>query len=363
MEMSGSVAASDPVASATDVDATETAAKVQRIRQPTMADVASLAGVSPQTVSRVMRGHPNVSDVTRLQVEAAIEKTGYRRTGLARALVTGRSMTIGVLTHESDQYAGASMMLGIQRSARANGYFVSAAGTTSVSPAALSEAIEHLRNQGIDGLVVALPVWDEESLEHATAGLPTVVIDALASEVGEIIAMDQLAAGTIAVEHLLGLGHETVWHVAGPASWKDAAGRTTGWERTLREAGRTPPPVLHGDWTPESGYRNGQILARMDDVTAVFASSDEMAFGIMRALIEHGRRIPGDVSVVGMDDIALAPFAAPPLTTIRQPFEQMGRVAVDHVVRLIEETEAEGDAITITPELVIRQSTAAPGRR
>jgi DNA-binding LacI/PurR family transcriptional regulator len=336
--------------------------RARRIRQPTMADVAALAGVSPQTVSRVMRGHPNVSEVTRLQVEAAIEKTGYRRTGLARALVTGRSMTIGVLTHESDHYAAASMMLGIQRSARAHGYFVSAAGTTSVSPAALTEAIEHLRNQGIDGLVVALPVWDEDSLERATESLPTVVIDALASTFGEIIAIDQMAAGALATEHLLGLGHETVWHVAGPATWKDAAGRTTGWERTLTEAGRVVPPVLHGDWTPESGYRNGQILARMDDVTAVFASSDEMAFGIMRALLEHGLRIPEDVSIVGMDDIALAAYAWPPLTTIRQPFEQMGSVAVDQVVRLIEEIEPQAETITIAPELIVRQSTAAPGR-
>jgi len=332
-----------------------------RAKQPTMADVAALAGVSPQTVSRVMRGHPNVSEVTRLQVEAAVERTGYRRTGLARALVTGRSMTIGVLTHESNAYSGASMMLGIQRSAREHGYFISAAGTTSVSPAALNEAIDHLRNQGIDGLVVALPIWDEDALERATRGLPTVVIDSMAPTVGEVIAVDQVAAGALATEHLLGLGHETVWHLAGPESWKDASGRSAGWEKTLREAGATPPPVLHGDWSPESGYRNGQILARMDDATAVFVSSDEMAFGVMHALLEHGLRIPEDVSVVGMDDIAVARYAAPPLTTIRQPFELMGSEAVEHLIRLMEGTASEEDSLlTVAPELIVRQSTGAP---
>ncbi len=330
----------------------------KRLRAPTMADVASVAGVSPQTVSRVLRGHPNVSDVTRLQVEEAVERTGYRRTGLARALVTGRSMTLGILTHESDQYAPAAIMLGVNRAARERGYFVSAAGTTSVSPAAITDGVEHLRDQGVDGLIVAVPIWDELALGRVTNGLPTAVIDGSSSAEDDVVALDQEQSGRLATQHLLDLGHETVWHLAGPASWRDASGRTTGWESALREAGRSVPPILHGDWTAESGYRNGLIVARMPDATAVFTSSDEMAFGLLRALAEQGRRVPEDVSVVSMDDIPLAQFAHPPLTTIRQPFEQMGRIAVEHVLAAIDDPSVERTRVTVAPELVIRSSTA-----
>lgn len=331
----------------------------KRLRAPTMADVASVAGVSPQTVSRVLRSHPNVSEVTRLQVEEAVERTGYRRTGFARALVTGRSMTLGVLTHESDHYAAAAIMLGVNRAAREHGYFVSAAGTTSVSPAAITDGIEHLRNQGVDGLIVAVPIWDELGLGRVTDGLPTAVVDGTSSAEDDVVALDQERSGRIATQHLLELGHETVWHIAGPASWKDASGRTTGWEAALTEAGRSVPPVLHGDWTAESGYRNGLILARMPDATAVFVSSDEMAFGVLRALTEVGRGVPEDVSVVSMDDIPLARFAHPPLTTVRQPFEDMGRIAVEHVLAAIDDPDVERTRVTIPPELIIRGSTAA----
>lgn len=322
-----------------------------------MADVAAIAGVSPQTVSRVLRGLSNVTEITRLQVEAAVEQTGYRRTGLARALVTGRSMTIGFLAHETDFYARSSMMLGVQQATRQYGYFVSAAGTSSISPASVTEAIERLRDQGVDGFVIAVPIWDEVSLRRATGGLPTAVIDGAGSSADDIVVVDQERAGRIATDHLLELGHDTVWHVSGPASWKDASGRTIGWASALRDAGRSEPPVLFGDWSPESGYRNGLLLARMPEVSAVFVSSDEMAFGVIRALTEMGRRVPEDVSVVGMDDIALARYSTPPLTTVRQPFADMGRIAVEHVVALIDDPEAARETLTIQPELQVRGSS------
>lgn len=329
----------------------------RRKKLPTMADVARIAGVSPQTVSRALRGLDNVSDLARLRVEAAVEETGYRRTGFARALVTGRSMTIGVLTHETDYYARSTMMLGIQRATRDSGYVVSAAGTTSLSAAAITEAIERLRDQGVDGLVIAVPIWDEVSLLKVTAGLPTVVIDGLSSSADEIVRVDQEQAGRLATEHLLDLGHQTVWHVSGPETWKDAAGRTAGWSAALRERGLAEPPILYGDWSPESGYRNGLLLGRMPDATAVFVSSDEMAFGVMCAFAELGRRVPDEVSVVGMDDIALARYACPPLTTIRQPFSEMGRIAVQEVLSLIEDPTPHHQTVLLTPELITRSST------
>ncbi|MCK2023684.1 MULTISPECIES: LacI family DNA-binding transcriptional regulator [Microbacterium] len=333
-----------------------------RVRPPTMADVAALAGVSPQTVSRVLRDHPNVSEVTRLQVENAVESTGYRRTGLARALVTGRSMTIGVLTHESDQYAASSIMLGIHRAARARGYFVSSAGTTSVSAAAIAGGIGRLRDQGVDALVIAVPIWDEPALAKAVHGIPTAVIDADTSAADVVVDLDQEAAGRLATQHLIDLGHETVWHIAGPANWKDASGRTQGWAAALAEAGKTAPPVLNGDWTPASGYQLGLVLGRVADATAVFVSSDEMAIGVIHALRELGRDVPGDISVVAMDDIPVAQYLSPPLTTVRQPFERMGELAVERVIAELDGDADEQRNAHIAPELIVRGSTAPPAR-
>ncbi len=331
-----------------------------RLRAPTMSDVARLAGVSAQTVSRVLSGHPNVSDLTRAQVTDAVERTGYRRTSLARALATGRSMTIGVVTYETDFYSRSAIMLGIQRATRGRGYSVSAAGTTSLATAAVGQAIERLRTQGVDGMVIALPIRDEPSLRELTEGVPTAVIDGLGSSADEIVAIDQVQAGRIATEHLLALGHTTVWHLGGPATWNDAAGRTTGWQQALEDAGRAVPPVLYGDWSAESGYRNGLVLGRLPDVTAVFVGSDEMAFGLIRALVDLGRRVPEDISVVAMDDIALARYCSPPLTTVRQPFQDMGRLAVEHVLALIDDPGAVRESVVVAPELVVRSSTAPP---
>lgn len=331
-----------------------------RVRAPTMADVARVAGVSAQTVSRVLSGHPNVSDLTRAQVQAAVDETGYRRTGLARALVTGRSMTIGVVTYDTDFYSRSAIMLGVQRASRDRGYAVSASGTMSLSAASVGQAIERLRRQSVDGMVIAIPIRDEPSLRVLTHGIPTAVIDGLGSAADEIVAIDQVQAGRIATEHLMQLGHATVWHVAGPASWNDAAGRTTGWAEALHAAGRQVPPVLYGDWSPESGYRNGLVLGRLPDVTAVFVGSDEMAFGVIRALEDLGRHVPQDVSIVAMDDIALAQYCSPPLTTVRQPFQEMGRLAVERVVALLDDPHALRESLVVAPALVVRQSTAAP---
>lgn len=327
-------------------------------RASSMSDVARVAGVSAQTVSRVLSDHPNVGAATRAKVRAAVEQTGYRRNRIARALVTGRSRTIGVVTHETDFYSASAILLGIQTAARASGYFVSTATTSSLSPDAIGVAVERLLDQGVDGLVMAVPVREDASLGVLTHDLPTVVVDGMRSSATEVVAIDQVEAGRAATEHLLGLGHETVWHVAGPETWNDAIGRTSGWRAALEDAGRDVPPVLYGDWTPESGYRNGTIVGRMPEVTALFVASDEMAFGAIRALVELGRRVPDDVSVVGMDDIALAAYAAPPLTTVRQPFRDMGRRAVEHVLALVADPETVHEPEVVHPQLVVRGSTA-----
>lgn len=329
-------------------------------RGPAMRDVAAAAGVSAQTVSRVLSDHPNVQEATRRRVMEAVEELGYRRNNTARALVTGQSKTIGVLTLATNYYSRSSLALGVELAAREAGYTVNSV-TSSLSVQALTDAVSRLVLQGVDGIIIAAPLQEAASkVRQLTARIPTVNTDG-SSGVGDgLVGVDQDVAAVLATKHLLDLGHKTVWHVAGPGDWSDAAIRMESWRRTLAEAGCEVPPELRGDWSPESGYRNGLILGRMPEVTAILVASDEMAFGVIRALSELGRRIPEDVSVVGIDDIDLAAYSNPPLTTIRQSFEDTGRRAVLHLLAQIADPDMENLPELVEPTLVVRGSTAPP---
>lgn len=335
----------------------------QFTRGPAMRDVAAAARVSAQTVSRVLNEHPNVHDSTRRRVLAAIEDLGYRRNNTARALVTGRSKTIGALTLATNNYSRSSLALGVELGAREAGYTVTSA-TSSFNVQALTDAVSRLVHQGVDGIIISAPLHEAAAqISKITSRIPTVNTDGSSNMGQNKVGVDQDTAAVLATKHLLELGHETVWHIAGPREWSDAASRLNSWRRTLREAGVTAPPELYGDWSPESGYRNGLILGRMPEVTAILVASDEMAFGVVRALTELGRRVPEDVSVVGIDDIDLAAFSNPPLTTIRQSFEETGRRAVQHLVAQIKHPEMASTPELVAPSLVIRSSTAAPPAR
>lgn len=332
----------------------------QFTRGPAMRDVASAAGVSAQTVSRVLNEHPNVQESTRRRVLAAVEDLGYRRNNTARALVTGQSKTIGVLTLATNNYSRSSLALGVELGAREAGYTVNSV-TSSLSAQALTDAVSRLVHQGVDGIIIAAPLQEAaEQVGKITSRIPTVNTDGSSSMGDRMVGVDQDLAAVLATKHLLDLGHKTVWHVAGPVEWSDAASRLGSWRRTLQEAGCEVPPELHGDWSPESGYRNGLILGRMPEVTAILVASDEMAFGVIRALTELGRRIPEDVSVVGIDDIDLAAFSNPPLTTIRQSFEDTGRRAVQRLVAQIANPALDNTPDLVAPTLIVRGSTAPP---
>ncbi|MQY07879.1 LacI family DNA-binding transcriptional regulator [Actinomadura macrotermitis] len=332
-------------------------------RPPGMADVARVAGVSPQTVSRTLAGHPNVLEETRAKVLAAVEQLGYRKNNAARVLSSGRSRTIGVVTLQTGFFSRAAVMYGIESAAREAGYSVSNATTASLDTSAIEDALSRLVEQGVEGVVLAVPlIHVSRRIEQLTRSMPTVAIDGSRTSATEVVAVDQAQAARLATRHLLELGHETVWHVAGPGQWLDAASRVQGWRDTLEEAGRAVPPELEGDWTPASGYRSGLILRQIPDVTAVFVASDEMAFGVIRALHEAGRRVPDDISVVGVDDIALAEYCSPSLTTVAQPFPEIGAMAVSHLMRHLADRDAVPEPTSVEPALIVRASTA-PVRR
>lgn len=190
--------------------------------------------------------------------------------------------------------------------------------------------------------------------------MPLVVVEGQPSGDVAVVCVDQVAVGRIATQHLLEAGHETVWHVAGRPDFFDAEGRITGWRDALREAGAEVPPPLTGDWSPWAGYEAGQVLARMAGVTAVFAASDQMALGLLRALWEQDKRVPDDLSLVGVDDIPEAAYFSPPLTTGRQDLAEVGRRSLASALAQIESGKTAHERAVICPELVVRDGVARP---
>ncbi|MBB4690924.1 LacI family DNA-binding transcriptional regulator [Paractinoplanes abujensis] len=334
---------------------------VKRGRPPGMMDVARLAGVSHQTVSRVLNEHPNVSEQTRLKVQAAIAELGYRPDRAARALVTGTSKVIGVVAQNSSLYGPASMLTAFEEAAQATGFAVNVGSVRNLDERSIADAVERHLDQRVAGLVVIAPVAGAGPALAALPGdVPLVTIDGDPERSSTLVTVDQVAGARAATEHLLGQGHRSVWHISGPADWFDAAGRIQGWEAALRDAGREIPPLLTGDWSAASGYRNGQLLARLPEATAVFAANDHIALGLLRALNEHGRRVPADVSIVGFDDVPEAGFYNPPLTTIKPDFDAVAQASLELLLAQIASGTTDAVRRVIKPALVVRESVAPP---
>jgi DNA-binding LacI/PurR family transcriptional regulator len=328
-------------------------------RLPRLNDVAALAGVSHQTVSRVVNNHPNVSKATRERVEAAISELGYRRNTAARSLVTRRSQTIGVVGSELSQYGPANTILGVEQAARDAGYFVSIAALKTVNRDSISDALRHFQDQSVDGVVVVVPHSETLSaLDEMALDVPVVTVGSLGNDKISGAMVDQKRGAELAVRHLIEQGHTRIGHISGPLDWIDGAARAEGWSQTLRAAGLEDDLLVHGDWSAGSGYKIGLEWAAARSATAIFVGNDQMALGLLRAFSEAGISIPGDVSVVGFDDTPEAAYFVPPLTTVRQDFEELGRRCVDAMVGEIEQGAAVS-GIVVTPELVVRGSTAA----
>ncbi|MBP2335372.1 DNA-binding LacI/PurR family transcriptional regulator [Saccharothrix coeruleofusca] len=330
-------------------------------RDPAMTDVARLAGVSHQTVSRVLNGHPNVREQTRLRVRAAIAELGYRPNRAARALVTGRSQLIGVVAQNSTLYGPAWLLAAVEQAAAEAGFAVSVGLVKALDRASMADAVERHRDQRVAGIVAIAPTASaNEALAEVSAGVPLVTIDGDPARPTPLVTVDQEAGAHSATRHLLEAGHSTVWHVSGPPDWFDSAGRVRGWRRALEEAGAEVPPVVSADWSAASGYRAGQMLARMPEVTAVFAANDHLALGILRAMSERGRRVPQDVSVVGFDDVPEAAFFIPPLTTVRPDFDAVARETLGLLLAQVSDGEVGVAHRTVAPTLVPRASVAPP---
>jgi DNA-binding LacI/PurR family transcriptional regulator len=325
-----------------------------------MADVAVIAGVSHMTVSRVLNDPGSVKPSTRDRVLAAMQSLGYRPNSVARALATGRTRRIGVLALATALYGPTSTLLSVETAARVAGYHLDIVRLRSVTRRSIAEEADGLQARGVDGIIGITPhTWAASALQSAVPGLPLVAVEGAAGGL-PTVAVDQEKGATLATEHLLALGHATVWHVAGPRDWLEAKARTRAWRETLQRAGRPVPPLLPGGWGVRSGHAAGRRLAAERDVTAVFVANDQMALGVLRALREAGVQVPGQVSVVGFDDVPEAAYFSPPLTTVRQDFDQVGLLALKLLLEQMADSSEREHHVVIEPRLVVRQSAAPP---
>ena len=320
-------------------------------------DVARLAGVSHQTVSRVINDLPNVRPATRARVEQAIAQLRYSPSPAARALVTRRTRTIGLVTPGVADYGPTSIATHFNFAARAARYSVDTVSALDPDPAAIRGVIEGLLRQRVDAIVlIVVDVGVLEVVRGLELGIPLVAATASARRSPLIVSIDQYRGARSAVRHLAELGHTRILHLAGPANAPDALERLRGWRDELAAHRLEAVEPRHGDWSAASGYRLGQELdVRPGD--AVFVGNDHMSIGVLSALRERGLRVPEDISVVGFDDVPEAGYLYPALTTVRQDFATLGELIMQKVLLAVEEPGSVTEDTPLPTHLVVRQST------
>ncbi|WP_431247922.1 LacI family DNA-binding transcriptional regulator [Leifsonia xyli] len=326
-------------------------------RAPGVREVAAEAGVSRQTVSRVLNDHPSIRPETRERVLAAMEHLSFRPNRAARMLTTARSTTIGVLVASpSSLFGPASSIDAIEKAARDAGYFVTVAHAASLDAPAVEAALEQLSAQAVEGIVVVAPQQRiQDAMDAVALRVPSITLHGAGTAGDHGVFVDQIEGARLATRHLLDRGHVRIAHLSGPADWSEARARREGFLQAMEAAGAEPVVSRDGDWTAASGAAIGAELLADPAITAVFSSNDQMALGAMFAAGRAGRSIPRDLAVVGFDDIPEAAYLTPPLTTVRQDFAELGRRCIARLVAEIEGTDVGFDA-PVAPLLVVRES-------
>lgn len=332
---------------------------MSRARPPSLKDVARAAGVSYQTVSRVINDGPRVSIATRDRVSAVIAELGYRRNDAARALVTSRSRIIGVIADASPRFGPVSTLAAVESAARDAGYTALVVTMSNPGPDVVATTFREFTEHGVEGIVVIAPrVPMAHVAQEVVADIPVVMLaPGEASQSGiTVFFEDQGLGARLAVRHLVHLGHREVAHLAGSQEWLDGQVRLHGWRAELDAHGISAGAVRYGDWSGESAYRIGQQMIAEGLPSSIFIASDLMALAFLRALHEAGASVPRDISVVGFDDNEFAPQVHPPLTTVRQSFGTVGARCMEILLSLIEGRDV--DATPVRPQLIVRRSTA-----
>ena len=329
-------------------------------KQPNIYDVARLAKVSHQTVSRVLNNNPSIRPETKTRVLKAMESLGYRPSLAARALASSRSKMLGILSSDTDFTGPAAMVHHMEAAARAQGYFVVTVGIDANDEDSVQSGIDHLMKLGIEGLALVTPqLRAVEIARAAVSGIPVVTLDSMYRMDELAVSVDNFAGGAAATQHLIDLGHRNIVHISGPQGWFESTTRAAGYTATMLNANLTPQ-VIDGDWQIDTGYRIGKKLdIDSKGVTALFIANDRMSFGFMHAMRERGIEVPKRLSIVGFDDLEEATYSSPPLTTLRQDFKALGNRAMNLLLSEISGTSTK-KLDRLIPELIKRGSTAAP---
>jgi LacI family transcriptional regulator len=334
----------------------------------TIRDVASAAGVSRQTVSRVLNSKPDVAPETRQRVLEIIEQLGYRPSSIARSLTQGRSFTLGVVSYGVQYFGPSHTLAGIERQANRMGYALHLSLVDNPSESGV-QLLHDLLSYHVDGILWAISEignnrdWAER--EICQLNVPVVFLDMRPCPNLSVVNMDNRSGGAIATRHLLDQGYRRIGLITGPLDWWAARQRRSGWQDALEEAGLLVEEdlVVEGTWSAASGERGlRRLLEQRPDVDAVFACNDQMALGALKAARETGRRVPEDMAVVGYDDVPEAAFFSPPLSTVRQDLNELGRIAVQELGCLIEAKQQEPQdveprPIVLQPQLIVRESS------
>lgn len=333
-------------------------------RAVSMMDVAAHAKVSQKTVSRVVNGEPYVREEVRLRVQSAIKELDFRPNAAARSLVTRRTRRIGVVALGTAFHGPTSALAALESVARADGYSLSVHRTDSTDRDEIQSAVDTLLNEGAEGIVLSEPKQLENPPLQIRADVAVLTLGArgLTDREDElVVGADEESGGHLATEHLLALGHQTVHHIAGPEAWVSSQLREQGWASALREQGAQFHEVVTGDWTPRSGFEAMTQLLKRDILpTAVFVANDQMAIGAISAIAGQGLMVPGNISVVGFDDIDVAEFQPTPLTTLRQEFSLAALRGMNALIQTIDGAVPENVRHLVPLSFVNRSTTAPP---
>ena len=338
-------------------------------KKPTIYEVAKEAGVSRQTVSRVLNNRPDVSQETRKRVKEIIEQLDYRPSAIARSLSLKKSYTLGVVT-AGLKYIGPSRTLsGITREADELGYGLLLKELASFSANNVSPFLQWFQSHHVDGIIWAAPeIGDNRNWLAALSteiNIPIIFLTMDKREDVSIVTIDNYSGGKLATEHLISLGRKNIGHISGPLDWWEARERKLGWEDALSAAGIQPNEHMwvEGNWSPQNGkLAIIKLLEKFPEMDAVFVGNDQMALSVLQTAWGAGKKVPDDLAVIGFDGIPESEFYFPPLSTIYQNQDEVGRAAVQELIRLVDEglddeKEIKPRHITIEPELIVRQST------
>ena len=326
--------------------------------RPNIRQVATLAGVSHMTVSRVLNDSASIAPATRERVLDAMRQLNYTPNSAARALASRKTNRIGVVVDSVIEFGPGSTLRAIEDAAHDRGYTVSSVAVSADRSITAHDALVSLVAIGIDALCLITPRTSSiDLLREVSNGIPTLVVKAESEDDFYTVSVDQKQGAALAAQHLIDLGHRRILHLSGPLDWLDARARDREWHAHLERAGLPARASVVGDWSSDSGYAFGSTVE--PDFTAVFAANDQMALGLIHAFHERGIRVPEDVSVVGFDDVPDARHFLPPLTTVRQDFRALGTLSVATLLAALEGGEVPQRTL-LEPELVVRASTAPP---